>query len=86
MSPLESRNQTTAGPGYCNTVEVQKKDLQPAFVNMIEVRKEEINKSLKKPMKTQTVGARLFKVLYSQEKPQRLFLRKYFCSVTTVDG
>lgn len=62
MSPLEPNNQTTESSGHCNTVAAQKKDLKPAFMSMIKVLKEEITESPRKPMKTQTVGARFFKV------------------------
>lgn len=35
------------GPGYCNTVEAQEKDLKITFVTMIDIFKKKISKSLK---------------------------------------
>jgi hypothetical protein len=43
MSPIKPRNPNRAGPEYCNTAEVQEKDLKIALMNMIEVLKEETN-------------------------------------------
>lgn len=53
LFPLEPNNLTTAAPEYFNVSEGQRKDLKASFMHMIEAHKEEINKSPKKPMKTQ---------------------------------
>lgn len=52
----------SVGLKYCNTAEAQEKDLKLILTNIIEVLEEEINESLKKTRKMQTVGGRPFKL------------------------